>query len=100
MPNGMQRGDHHRRPRPVGAVGDLQRDGAAVGQRRGEHTVGAVLGHQARDVAHERGDVAPLAADHLRDARSSPRTRRSPARRRRPSAIDRNARARPTSEIT
>ena len=38
MPSAAQRGEHHRRARPVGAVGDLQRHRAAVGQGRGEHT--------------------------------------------------------------
>ena len=97
----LQRGEHHRRAGPAGAVGDLQRHGPPVGQRCGEHALGAVLGHQPGDGAHQRGDVAPLPADHLRVARSSPRTpHRGRRPRRRTTAPDRRARTRAPARRT
>jgi hypothetical protein len=98
MPNALQRRHHHRRPGTVAAVGDLQRDRPTVGQRRSEHTVGAVLRHQAGHVPHEHRDVAAVAAHHLGVAVIAAYTS-SPATPACPVAIARNARASPTSDI-
>ena len=62
-PERRQRGRKDDRTGPIAAVGDLERGGASVGQGGDEDTVGAVLRHQARDLLHERGDVATGAAD-------------------------------------
>ena len=71
-PEGAERGDGHRRPRPAAAVGDLHGDGATVRQRRHLHTLGTVLGQQARHPLHQSGDVALRATDHLGMPRHGP----------------------------
>ncbi len=50
---------------PVRPVGDLHRDGPAVGQRGDLHALEAVLGEQPRHGPHERGDVPAGAGGHL-----------------------------------
>ena len=61
-----QGADQHGHPGPIAAVGDLQGDAAAVGQRGAVHAVGAALDQQAVHRLHQAGVVDAGAADHVR----------------------------------
>ena len=66
----------HGRERPPRSVGQLEGDRPPVGQRRGQHPLGAVLGHEPGHGLHQRGDVPPGPADHVRVGRHRDADRR------------------------
>ena len=62
-----QGGERHRHPGPLGTVGDLDGDGPAVGMGGDVDPLGAALGDQAGDGAHQHGVLAPGAGHEVRE---------------------------------